>query len=503
MAIGSILVVDDEPDLRTVYELALVREGYEVDTAGTVAQAKELLENNTYQVVITDMRLPDGQGIELVRYVSEHSRAEKCLVVTAYGSAENAVEALKAGAFDYLTKPVNLKQLRQIVTELLSDGSGAPITAPAKSIQPQGEKSNSAQKQLLGHSVVMQQVRNVIAKVAPTMAPVLVYGESGTGKELVARAIHQASLRAGGPFIAVNCGAIPENLMEAEFFGYRKGAFTGANEDRVGLFAAATGGTLFLDEIGELPMPMQAKLLRVIQERAVRAIGSNIEEVLDVRIISATHRKLAQDVKDGRFRQDLYYRLNVIEAVVPPLRERKEDIEEIANSILLRICHESGLPLLPRFEPAALQALNSYNFPGNVRELENILQRAVAMCSGDVICTEDLSLQDREQGGSASEQLHSDHGEDASLVNTVQPTMHLPKQEETAACMGAQPLKDDLPADLSKHMDNIERQILVQALEKNRFNRTAAATELGLSLRQIRYRIERLDIDVPEDKGCD
>lgn len=495
---GSILVVDDEADLCAVYELALVREGYSVDTAGTVAQARELLGKNRYQVMITDMRLPDGLGIELVRMVAEQNRPEKCLVVTAYGSAENAVEALKAGAFDYLTKPVNLKQLRQIVAAVVDvqhDASALkdPVSLSKEAGAP-AIKGTSPARQLLGNSAVMNQVRSVIARVAPTMAPVLVHGESGTGKELVARAIHQSSHRAAGAFVAVNCGAIPENLMEAEFFGYRKGAFTGANEDREGLFAAAAAGTLFLDEIGELPLAMQAKLLRVIQERAVRPVGANVEEAIDVRIISATHRNLADDVKQGRFRQDLFYRLNVIELRVPPLRERREDIEEIARYILARISGESGLGQVPVLSAQALDALKHYDFPGNVRELENILQRAVAMCSGGVIQTGDLFL--------VPMAGMSPVANSPVATDLPQTSLGAMPVQSVAASVTVEDQPVELPSDLGGYMDQIERRILVRALEQHNFNRTAAAAQLGLTLRQIRYRMDRLGIDAPDDKDA-
>ena len=507
MSMGSILVVDDEPDLRAVYELALVREGYEVDTAGDVTQARSLLEQNQYQVMITDMRLPDGVGLDLVKMISENARPEKCLVVTAYGSPENAVEALKAGAFDYLTKPVDLKQLRQIVATAMQTSSENTAVANTLSSDPLTAAAGGTpiQRKILGQSRVMQEVRNVIMKVAPTMAPVLVHGESGTGKEVVARAIHQCSHRANGPFVAVNCGAIPENLVEAEFFGYRKGSFTGANEDRQGLFTAAAGGTLFLDEIGELPLPMQAKLLRVIQERAVRAIGSNVEESVDVRIISATHRNLAEDVKNGRFRQDLYYRLNVIEVVVPPLRDRGQDVIELAEYILQKICTESAMPVALTFEPQALNVLMHYTFPGNVRELENILQRAIAMSDGIMIRAADLALPvdtmetrvhfDEPELSTAS---FSANGSAQAYAQVQQPGGAI---QQTRTDSKPQAGETRIPDNLTSYLNEIERDILIKALELNKYNRTAAATQLGLSLRQIRYRMEQLGIDVPDDKN--
>ncbi|MGL4666937.1 MAG: sigma-54-dependent transcriptional regulator [Saezia sp.] len=503
MTIGTVLVIDDEPDLRSVYELALVREGYGVDTAGSVGEGKALLETHQYDVVITDMRLPDGLGLEIVKLIGGGSRAEKCFVVTAYGSAENAVEALKAGAFDYLTKPVNLKQLRQVVADAIQSPQSekekpAAPHAKAATISPQKAAGSTFTpttegRELLGGSAVMQHVREVIKKVAATMAPVLVHGESGTGKELVARAIHQHSHRAQGPFIAVNCGAIPENLMEAEFFGYRKGAFTGANEDRAGLFASAVGGTLFLDEIGELPLSVQAKLLRVIQERSVRPLGAHQEESIDVRIVSATHRNLAQDVKSARFRQDLYYRLNVIEVFVPPLRERKGDIDEIVQALLRRICYESGLPVMPIFEGKALAKLKSYSFPGNVRELENILQRAIALCDGNIIYEHDLMM---EHG--APEIVKSADVEVEIVGSEKEGRATSSVTGQTKQVDEAEISEGDLPSNLSEYMDSIEREKLIKALERYNFNRTAAAAQLGMSLRQIRYRMERLNIDVPD-----
>lgn len=509
MSVGRILVIDDEPDLRSVYELALIREGYEVETAGSVAEGKALLDGNNYDVVITDMRLPDGLGLEIVKLIGEEHRAEKCLVVTAYGSAENAVEALKSGAFDYLTKPVNLKQLRQVVADAIQSSQqvaheenrklmeSQPLSEPPL-MHPKNQEAVDVDdygSKLLGQSTAMQQVRAVIKKVATSMAPVLIHGESGTGKELVARAIHHYSHRSKGVFVAVNCGAIPENLMEAEFFGYCKGAFTGANDDRKGLFASAAGGTLFLDEIGELPLPMQAKLLRVIQERAVRPLGSSLEESIDVRIVSATHRNLAEDVKNGRFRQDLYYRLNVIEVLVPPLRERNGDIEELAHAILQRVCYESALPIVPIFETKAIEALKAYSFPGNVRELENVLQRAVALCDGSIIYANDLMLEHHNPSQFAFEH-EVQNNEESIHAHVVGGSLN--EDDEFLRSNS-----DDLPSNLSAYMDNIEREKLIKALEMHKFNRTAAAAQLGMSLRQIRYRMERLNIDIPDvqDEG--
>ena len=403
---AQILVIDDEPDLRTLYELTLLREGYQVDAAGDLSHARQLLEAKTFDAVITDMQLPDGLGLELLRELVAQQRSERCVVITAHGSAENAVEALKAGAFDYLTKPVDLKQFRSVVAsavlstrslfnarlKLTPIGSlqGAHDTPSIDSPQPHIDLP--ALERLVGQSASMLAVKARIVKVAGSMAPVLIQGESGTGKELVARAVHACSHRGSGPFVAVNCGAIPENLLEAEFFGARKGAYTGATQDREGYFQAAKGGTLFLDEIGDLPLGMQSKLLRVIQERTVRPLGSSQEEPCDVRVVSASHKDLAAAVTTGDFRQDLYYRLNVIVVKIPPLRERPEDLPDLCAALLVRICTESGFRV-PALVPAMLNQLSDYPFQGNVRELENILHRAVALSEGG-----ELNLDDHAAG---------------------------------------------------------------------------------------------------------
>jgi two-component system response regulator PilR (NtrC family) len=495
----SLLVVDDEPDLRTLYELSLLREGYDVDSAGSVGEAWDRLSERSYSAVITDMRLPDGNGIELLRRLEAAGRAEKTIVITAYGSAENAVEALKAGAFDYLTKPVDLRQFRTVVASALgrAQADAAPTPAPAAQAPRTGggrlapigaavlddagavASTHPALLRLAGESPAMQQVRALIERVARGMAPVMVQGESGTGKELVARALHEVSPRAGQPFVAVNCGAIPENLLEAEFFGYRKGAFTGANEDRAGFFQAAQGGTLFLDEIGDLPLAMQSKLLRAIQERSVRQVGATAELPVNVRIVSATHKDLAAEVAEGRFRQDLYYRLNVIQVRMPPLRERKGDLALISSVLLGRIARDAGVHPPPRLAADALDQLLRYPFPGNVRELENLLHRAVTLSGGDEIVGADLGLSDDALADSEPvplEPLKADAGEPVGV---------------TADVMA-------LPADLVAHLDAVERDIIVRALAAHRYNRTAAGQRLGLSLRQMRYRMARLGIQVAE-----
>ena len=485
-----LLVVDDEPDLRTLYELTLLREGYHIDTAGCVEDAWQLLNEHAFSAVITDMRLPDGEGLDLIRRLDAAGRPEKSIVITAYGSAENAVSALKAGAYDYLTKPVDLKQFRSVIASALQ-ATEASSAKPATTAQPEARSRPRAGEEpaglarLAGHSGAMQQVRVLIDKVARSMAPVLLWGESGTGKELVARAIHDCSSRAAAPFIAVNCGAIPEQLLEAEFFGFRKGTFTGATEDRQGFFQAAHGGTLFLDEIGDLPLSMQSKLLRAIQERAVRPVGATQEVPVDVRLVSASHKDLAQEVQGQRFRQDLFYRLNVIRIALPPLRERLEDLPLLCQRILERIGRESGLAAPPELSTDALAALLAHPFPGNVRELENMLHRAVALSNVAVLEPEDLGL--------------------APVAATpspgTAPAAHLESLATNLAPTPADPIASaqaPLPSDLVAHLDQVEREILVQALEKHRLNRTAAGASLGLSLRQMRYRMARLGVQVTD-----
>ena len=493
-----VLVVDDEPDLLTLYELTLVREGYDVECAATLGEAWERLEAGSFHAVVTDMRLPDGTGLELLLRLDAAGRSERTVVITAFGSAENAVEALKAGAFDYLTKPVDLRHLRAVIASALGrvppptagDGAAASVArgALAEPASPGGER---ALARLVGQSEAVQQVRSLIGKVARSMAPVLVQGESGTGKELVARAIHDCSARASAPFVAVNCGAIPEALLEAEFFGYRKGAFTGAQEDRMGFFQAAQGGTLFLDEIGDLPLAMQSKLLRAVQERAVRPVGAVAEVPVNVRLLSATHKDLAEEVQAGRFRQDLFYRLNVIRIHVPPLRERVADIGPICVALLERIAGEAGLQRVPELSAACLERLAAQPLPGNVRELDNLLHRALALCDGSRIELEDLRID-------------------------VPAAAVLPRPVPLASPLGVAPDGDAvnatapqavraaaLPADLASHLDGVERDILERALQAHRYNRTAAGASLGLSLRQMRYRMARLGIGVDEGSESD
>lgn len=450
--IPHILLVDDEPDILELLEMTLIKMGLCVDRANNVAQAIEKLTLQRYDLCLTDMRMPDGDGLQVVQHITQHNLDVPVAVITAHGNMENAISVLKAGAFDYLAKPVSLGQLRALVKSALS----LPQTAPA------------SDKVLLGHSPAMQRVRDLIERVARSQAPVHVSGESGSGKELAARLIVESGARRERPLIAVNCGAIPENLMESEFFGYKKGAFTGADKDRDGFFQAAHGGTLFLDEVADLPLTMQVKLLRVIQEKRVRKVGATTEEIVDVRIISATHNDLGERVKQGKFRQDLYYRLNVIPIQMPALRELRGDIPNIANQTLQRLRGE--IPV--EFSKDALFALQNYSFPGNVRELENVIERALALCENHQITALDLHLM-------PSETINAN-----VLVSA-----------DAKPPTGRYSLPD--------YLDEVERQALLVALEQTAFNRTAAAKRLGLTFRTMRYRMERLGIKAPEGNGDD
>jgi len=438
---ARVLVVDDEADILELLELTLMRMGLEVERAASVREARERLDRGSFDLCLTDMRLPDGEGLELVRHIAAHCDDLPVAVITAHGSTENAVAALKAGAFDYLAKPVSLEQLRALVRSALA------LPQP---------KAPVADQKLLGDSAAIRQVRETIDKIARSQAPVYISGESGSGKELAARLIHEKGPRSEKPFVPVNCGAIPETLMESEFFGYKKGAFTGAEADRDGFFQAASGGTLFLDEVADLPLQMQVKLLRAIQEKKVRKVGATAEEPVDVRIISATHQSLSQCVASGKFRQDLYYRLNVIELRMPALREMRDDIFLIAAAILERLAQSKGTRRV-ELAPDAVAELTRYDYPGNVRELENILERALALCAGDRITGEDLQLTPLEQSSAP------------------------------AAPGDRWPLQD--------YLDRVEREAILEALEKTRYNRTAAAKLLGVTFRSLRYRMERLGIN--------
>jgi len=452
----TVLVVDDEADIRELLELSLVRMGLTVESAGSVTEAKEWLQKRTFDLCLTDMRLPDGDGLDLVRHIGERCRDLPVAVITAYGSMDNAVSALKAGAFDYLTKPLSLDQLRTLVNSALS--------------LPRRDEPG-VKRMLLGASPAIKQVRSIVDRLARSQAPVYITGESGSGKELAARLIHEKGARRDKPFVPVNCGAIPENLMESEFFGYRKGAFTGAESDREGFFHAANGGTLFLDEVADLPLAMQVKLLRAIQEKLVRKVGAATEDPVDVRIICATHQTLASLVEAERFRQDLYYRLAVIELRMPPLRECREDIPVLARAILERLARSGGYGA-PSLSESALEALKRYDFPGNARELENILERAVALAPSEDIRIDDLQL-----------------APPAYVVGEARAV-----GSQNAQNSRATPETSNAKWPLEEYLARIEREAIVEALDRTRFNRTAAAKLLGITFRALRYRMERLGI---------
>ena len=449
------LIVDDEPDIRELLEITLSRMQLETRSAADLGQAKALLDAHRFDLCLTDMRLPDGNGIELVEHIQHHHPQVPVAMITAYGSMETAVQALKAGAFDFVSKPIDLPILRDLVSSALRLSGPAP-PAPAG--------GTNREEELLGDSPAMQRLKSAIRKLARSQAPVYLHGESGVGKELVARQIHRLGPRGERPFVPVNCGAIPTELMESEFFGHLKGSFTGATSDKEGLFQAAHGGSLFLDEVADLPLHMQVKLLRAIQERAVKPVGAQHEIPVDVRILSATHRDLAQEVEAGHFRQDLYYRLNVIQLDVPSLRERLADLAGLAGHILDKLATQWGQPA-PALSDPALARLQAYPFPGNVRELENILERAATLCEGELI--EEIDLQ---------------------LPVARVPT---PDPGETDA-----PLMPELsPGQLDTYLTNKEREAIIQALEQTRWNRTAAARLLGISFRQLRYRLKKLGVE--------
>jgi two-component system response regulator PilR (NtrC family) len=455
------LIVDDEPDIRDLLEITLSRMGLNTVTAGTLAGGIAGMKKHTPNVCLTDMNLPDGKGIELVQWIQQHAPNTPVAVITAYGSMDIAIESLKAGAFDFVSKPVELPRLRELVNTALKLAQN-PEPAP---------EDNSHPGLLLGNSAQIHTLRNQARKLARSQAPVFIQGESGSGKELVARTIHQQGPRCDGPFIAVNCGAIPSELMESEFFGHKKGSFTGAVDNKAGLFQSANGGTLFLDEIADLPLPMQVKLLRAIQEKAVRPVGDSHEVPVDIRVLSATHKDLPGLVQDGLFRQDLFYRINVIEIRVPPLRERSGDVALLARHILLRIAREYECTPIALTD-AAIDYLKGYHFPGNVRELENILERAFTLCDGDVIDSGDLQL-----GNSSS-------------------NMDSPLPAPTAEIMATADIElSEQGLDLEGYLDNIERKVIEQALEATRWNKTAAAKKLGISFRALRYKLKKLGLE--------
>ena len=466
MSLGrSALIVDDERDIRELLVLTLGRMGLRVDTAANLSEARELLGSNRYDLCFTDMRLPDGSGIDLVGEIARNHPQTPVAMITAFGSMDLAVEALKAGAFDFVSKPVDINVLRGLVRHALElNNSERPKPPPTPPEQA---------SRLLGESTAMATLRATIAKVARSQAPVYILGESGVGKELVARTIHEQGARGAGPFIPVNCGAIPAELMESEFFGHKKGSFTGAHADKPGLFQAASGGTLFLDEVAELPLPMQVKLLRAIQEKSVRPVGASGEIAVDVRILSATHKDLGQLVADGRFRHDLYYRINVIELRVPPLRERTGDLPQLAGAILQRLSAGQGRGATT-LTPAAMDALAGYAFPGNVRELENVLERALALAEGDSIDVADLHLPQAIARSSTP-------ADPANPVPAVQAEAVLDLDPGTGA--------------LPSYIEQLERAAIQKALEENRWNKTRTAAQLGITFRALRYKLKKLGMD--------
>jgi two-component system response regulator PilR (NtrC family) len=445
------LVVDDEPSIRELLVLTLTRLGLRVEAAANVGDARRMLADGQYAFCLTDMKLPDGTGLELVDHISRQYPDVPVAVITAFGSVDTAVAALKAGAFDFVSKPVDLAVLRRLVQSALKLSEERKL-----------DSAVAFPSRLLGDSRSIESVRQTVLKVARSQAPIYISGESGSGKELVARMIHEQGPRASGPFVPVNCGAIPSELMESEFFGHTKGSFTGAAADKGGLFQAANGGTLFLDEVADLPMHMQVKLLRVIQEKAVRPIGARSEVPVDVRVLSATHKDLAALVAQGAFRQDLYYRINVIEVRVPPLRERREDIPQLASAYLDRIAPDWDIER-PLLSEGALAALDRYDFPGNVRELENMLERAVAMCENNVIEADDLRLGVRDPTRAT---------EAGAAASTPGPA-----------------------ASLGDYIDGLEREAIMRALQETRYNKTKAAQKLGITFRALRYKLKKLAID--------
>lgn len=471
MSNKRVLIIDDEPDIRELLDITLGRMQLATDCAENIAKAKQFLQQQTYDLCLTDMHLPDGKGLELVEFIQQNFPRLPVAVITAHGSIDTAIESMKAGAFDFISKPVDLTVLRKLVNTAIQSSQLTTEKLPAESF-------------IIGQSKAIQELTRSIQKLARSQAPIYISGESGSGKELAARSIHQLGPRSAKPFIAVNCGAIPRELMESEFFGHKKGSFTGAHQDKAGLFQAAEGGTLFFDEVADLPLDMQVKLLRVIQEKSVRPIGASEEQLTDVRILCATHKSLETEVKDGNFRQDLFYRLNVIQLNVPPLRQRQEDIPLLANFFLEKIAKETQLPA-PTLSKAALAALNDYHFPGNVRELENILERAFTLCEDDVIDQDDLKLSTEDNTFDIfikPEKTSIRHNDNNNTDNKITYRTDYP-----ARC-AEYPSLDD-------YLLDVEKEILCHALEQVRWNKTLAAKQLGITFRSLRYRLQKLGLD--------
>lgn len=480
------LIVDDEPDIRELLEITLGRMQIDTKSAENLTVARQLLEESDFDFCLTDMNLPDGNGIELVQHISRHYPEIPVAMITAHGSMDSAVEALKAGAFDFVSKPVNLDLLRNLVDTALNL---RPLVA---------REDEPGSPKLLGETPVMIGLRKQIQKLARSQAPIYISGESGSGKELVARSIHESGPHADGPFIPVNCGAIPSELMESEFFGHMKGSFTGAVANKEGLFQAASGGTLFLDEVADLPLPMQVKLLRGIQEKAIRPIGSQQEIPVDVRILSATHKDLAGEVENGSFRQDLFYRINVIELNVPSLRERADDIPGLAEELLKRLAEDYQLPK-PTISEPALAAMKAYAFPGNVREMENVLERALTLCENDLIEVDDLQLSGATSAVATTVPAGSTpEVNDTADVIEESDSAEADIDEEPAAAPSAIAPSSSLPEDeesLDSYLENIEKNVIVDALESTRWNKTAAAKKLGITFRALRYKLKKLGLE--------
>jgi two-component system response regulator PilR (NtrC family) len=452
----KVLIIDDEPDIRELLDITLMRMGVDATLAENITQAMQLLSEERFDLCLTDMNLPDGNGIDLVAHIQKNVPELPVAVITAYGSMETAVTALKAGAFDFVSKPIELKHLRDMVQSAFKLPTETPsLEQPLRKTATNEDKASG----ILGKSKAVALLRKQVSKLARSQAPVYIHGESGCGKELAAKLIHELGPRADGPFIAVNCGAIPSELMESEFFGHKKGAFTGATDNKEGFFQAANGGTLFLDEVADLPLAMQVKLLRSLQEKSVRPVGEQKEIPIDVRILSATHKDLSIEVEENRFRQDLFYRINVITLMIPPLRERKDDVELLAHHMLDKIAKEWQMDQID-LAPDAMDALKRYSFPGNIRELQNILERAYTLCEEDIITVEDLQLP------SDKSSSLDDQAVDIAEIES-----------------------------LDSYLENIEKQAIHQALEETRWNKTAAAKRLGITFRALRYKLKKLDME--------